>query len=105
MDNQFISSVRSKINKTRKKRKIINFSLKLLPVFIFLYIYFPGISGNYNGNSKFISGSEPSNTNEYILSQEDILLYLIDELDVDEFLSISSESDLFEDSIINERDI
>ena len=105
MDNQFISSVRSKINKTRKKRKIINFSLKLLPVFIFLYIFFPGISGDYNGNSEFISGPESSNTNEYILSQEDILLYLIDELDVDEFLSISSESDLFEDSIINERDI
>ena len=41
MDNQFISSVRNKINQKKKRRKVTSYAIKLLPIIILMFIYIP----------------------------------------------------------------
>tara|TARA_Y100000590_G_C15235177_1_gene831583 strand:- start:225 stop:542 length:318 start_codon:yes stop_codon:yes gene_type:complete len=105
MDNQFISSVRNKINQKKKRRKVTSYAIKLLPIIILMFIYIPDKEDKYIENPSFISGMEVLNDQSYDLSEEDILLYLIDELDVDELLSISFENNLLDNTILNGEEI
>ena len=105
MDSQFITSVRDKVNKKKKRHKIGRYSLNFLPILIVMFLYLPGISKNNLDSSSFPLTLENIYKSNYILTEEDILLYLIEEMDVDDFLGIAFENNLFEGSIMDERDI
>ena len=103
--DNFISSVRAKINTKKKTKASIFYSVSILSVFVLTFYLQPII----NSNSILIFSS----TNEldgyaiqkYILTEEDILIYLIEELDVDEFLSMSIDGGLFNNLNLNDEGI
>ena len=97
MDNdQFILSVRDRINKRKKRTTTLFYSISSVAILIILLLINP-ITFNSTIDNTYYSAEDSTINEEYILNEADILLYLIDELDVEEFLSISIDRDLFED--------
>ena len=104
-NDSFISSVRTKINAKQKRRVSIFYSASIFSVFI-LTLYFQPIINNNSTISLYSNNAAEINEVEgYALTDEDILIYLIEELDVDEFLSMSIDEGLFNDFNLNDEDI
>ena len=95
-NDYFIHKVRDKINKRRNKTAFTMYMTSFIAIFsIALFIQSP-IDNNSIGRESF-SFKDSDIYDSYILSEDDILLYLIDELELDEFLSLSIEQEIFED--------
>ena len=105
MDNQFISSVRIKIDKKKKRRRVAGYASKLIPILIVMFLFVPDSLNNDLDDSYFISYEGVISQDSYVLTEEDILLYLIEEMDLDEFLGLSFENNLFEHTVLNEEGI
>ena len=105
MDNkQFLSSVRNKINKKKNRTATIFYSMSIVSVFVISFFLRPVINNNSIDSYYFSQELNIDVNHKYILTEEDILIYLIDEMDIDEFLLISVDEDfLYDFNIINEE--
>ena len=104
-NDNFISSVRSKINTKKKRKASIFYSISVLSVFVLTFYLQPIINSNSALVLASINELDSYAIEEYILTEEDILIYLIDELDVDELLSMSIDEDLFNNFNLNDEGI
>ena len=104
-NDNFISSVRSKINTKKKRKASIFYSISVLSVFVLTFYLQPIINSNSVLVLASINELDSYAIEEYILTEEDILIYLIDELDVDELLSMSIDEDLFNNFNLNDEGI
>ncbi len=104
-NDNFISSVRAKINTKKKRKASIFYSVSILSVFVLTFYLQPIINSNSTLIFSSTNALDGHAIQEYILTEEDILIYLIEELDVDEFLSMSIDGDLFNNFNLNDEGI